>query len=296
MRSSRYAVLLVCVAWPAGLALSQNGPPPVAPTAPPQPTAPQPTVPTPAPPTQPAAPIDAWGGMNAGGLAPPPPLGSTAPPQPPPAEDPLATPSDDKEEDSGRGLSWFWIEAQGGFEHLGLKTFDVDEQNLSVGLVPTEASGGVLSAGLGAQIVFLTLGVRARMAFFDAWQVGRVGGEVGFKILLGIFEPRFDLGAGYAALGNFDGVVAESVSIRGFYARAGAGLDLYPVEVLALGVHASFDFMGLTRPGLDPAQIQAIQEDPDIGDLPAAREQALAVEGSAFGAALAIQGTVGLHF
>jgi hypothetical protein len=234
--------------------------------------------------------------MNAGGLAPPPPLGSTAPPQPPPREDPLTTTTDDKESDSGRGLSWFWIEAQGGFEHLGLQTFNVDEENFSVGLVPTEASGGVLSAGIGAQIVFLTLGARARMAFFDAWQVGRIGGEVGFKIPLGIFEPRFDLGAGYAALGSFDGVVAETVAIRGFYARAGAGLDLYPVEVVALGVHASFDFMGLTRPGLDPAKIAEIQADPDIGDLPAAREQALALDGSGYGAALAIQGTVGLHF
>lgn len=204
--------------------------------------------------------------------------------------------TEDKESDSGRGLSWFWIEAQGGFEHLGLQTFNVDEENFSVGLVETEASGGVLSAGIGAQIVFLTLGVRGRLGFFDAWQVGRIGGELGFKIPIGIFEPRFDLGAGYAALGNFDGLIAETVTIRGFYARAGAGLDIYPASVIAIGAHASFDFMGLTRPELDPAKIAEIQQDPDVGDLPEAQEQALALEGSGYGAAFAIQGTVGLHF
>lgn len=54
--------------------------------------------------------------------------------------------------------------------------------------------------------------------------------------------------------------------------------------------------MGLTRPGLDPAQIQEIQQDPDIGDLPAAREQLLALEGSGYGASFALEGSVGLHF
>lgn len=233
--------------------------------------------------------------MQAGGLAPPPPLNSTQQPAEQPSlltsEDP-----DDKDEDSGRGLSWFWIEAQGGFEHLGLQTFNLDEENFSVGLVETEASGGVISAGIGAQIIFLTIGVRGRLGFFDAWQAGRIGGEVGFRIPIGIFEPRFDLGAGYAALGNFDGVVAENVDIHGFYARAGAGLDIYPASVISIGAHASFDFMGLTRPGLDPQKIADIQQDPDVGDLPEAREQALALDGSGYGAAFAIQGTVGLHF
>lgn len=237
--------------------------------------------------------------MNAGGVAPPPPLSG---PQPQNPQTPLPPPNVDddldegKKKDSGRGLSWFWLEAQGGFEHVGLQTFNIDEQNFSVGLVETEASGGVISAGIGAQIVFLTLGVRGRMGFFDAWQIGRIGGELGFKIPIGFVEPRFNLGAGYAALGNFDGVVAENVDIRGFYARAGAGVDFYPVKFLALGAEASFDFMGLARPGLDPSKIAAIQQDPSIGDLSTAQEQALALEGSGYGATFAIQGTAGLHF
>ncbi|MBL8739844.1 MAG: hypothetical protein JNK04_02085 [Myxococcales bacterium] len=246
-------------------------------------------------PSQPGQP-DPWGGISSGGVAPPPPLGS----QKPPTDPPPSTIDDDldesKEKDSGRGPSWFWIEAQGGYEHVGLHTFNVDETALTAGLVETESNGGVISAGLGAQIFFLTIGARGRMGFFEAWQIGRIGGELGIRIPIGFVEPRFDLGAGYAALGSFDGVVAETVDIRGFYARAGAGVDFFPVNVLSIGAQATFDFMGLTRPGLDPTQIQAIADSPDTKDLSAAERQALALEGSGYGASFAIQGTIGLHF
>jgi len=292
MRSLRSATAIAAlISLFPGTTFAQGAPPAEQPATPPtQPGA----APTFAPGTtgQP----DPWGGMNAGGLAPPAPL--TA--QRPPADPPPSTIQDDldesKEEDSGRGPSWFWIEAQGGYEHVGLNTFNVDDQALAVGLVETESNGGAISAGLGAQIFFLTIGARGRMGFFEAWQIGRVGGEIGFRIPIGFVEPRFDLGAGYAALGNFDGVVAENIAMRGFYARAGAGVDFFPVNVLSIGGHASFDFMGLTRPALGPQQIDAVlADDPDVGDLPAKRK-ALALDGSGYGASFAIQGTIGLHF
>jgi hypothetical protein len=49
--------------------------------------------------------------------------------------------------------------------------------------VETESNGGVMSAGIGAQIVFLTLGARARLSFFEEWQMGRVGGELGLDTI-----------------------------------------------------------------------------------------------------------------
>ncbi len=296
-RPPRLAAVLLLLIVPA-IAIAQAPPAPPAPGPPPAvgSAAPSASAPTFAP-SAPGQP-DPWGGMNAGGLAPPPPLGAQKPPDRPATS--LTTVEDDldesKKEDGKRGPSWFWIEAEGGFEHVGLKTFNVDEQALSVGLVETESSGGVIGAGIGAQLIFLTLGVRGRMGFFEAWQIGRIGGEIGFRIPLGFLEPRFDLGAGYAALGSFDGVIAETVDIRGFYARAGAGLDLYPVDVLSIGAHATFDFMGLTRPGLDPQQIAQLSEDPQVGDLSQAEQQALALEGSGYGATFAIMGSIGLHF
>lgn len=258
----------------------------------------------PAPATQPPATPqpDPWGGMNAGGLAPPAPL--TQPPQGQPVEgkpQPQPPPTtlsgeldESKEKDSGRGVSWFWIEAQGGYEHVGLQTFHVGGGDVSAGFTDTTANGGVVGAGLGGQIIFLTLGVRGRLGFFPEWQMARIGGEVGFKIPVGFVEPRFDIGAGYAALTNFDDSVPEAVGINGFYVRAGAGVDFYPVELLALGVVASFDFMGLSRAGLSPEEIAQLRTSrPDLSD---AQATALAAEGTGYGAGFALQGNVGLHF
>lgn len=233
--------------------------------------------------------------MEAGGLTPPAPLGSPSqnPPVPPvPSSDIEDDLDDSKESDSGRGLTWFWVEAQGGFEHVGLQTFNVDESEFSASFVETSSSGGAISAGIGARLLFITLGARGRMGFFDAWQIGRIGGELGFRIPIGIFEPRFDLGAGYAALGNFDNLIPQSLDITGFYARASAGLDIYPVDVLSLGAAASFDFMGLTRPGVSPSDLQTLRAS---GDISPGQADLLGVEGSGYGSTFAIMGTIGLH-
>lgn len=287
MRSS--AILLAVILSCSAGAASAQGTPPATP-------------PAPAPPAPPPAGAQPWGDLSSGGLTPPAPLAPTQPtrgsgtavPVPPPdIGDDL---DDSKEDDAGRGLSWFWLEAEGGFEHIGLQTFNVDEAALSAGFVETEASGGAVSAGLGAQLVFLTIGARGRMGLFDAWQIGRVGGELGLRIPVGFVEPRFDIGAGYAALGQFDGVVAEEISIEGFYVRGGAGVDFYPVDILALGLHATFDFMGLTRPGLDPERIEELRGDPQAGSIDDAQAELLALEGSGYGAGFALQGSIGLHF
>jgi hypothetical protein len=202
---------------------SQPGAQPQPYGAQPQPHGAQPTQP---PPTSGAPPATGYDpSLSAGGLAPPAPLENTGPaPEDRELEDELER---SRDEDSGRGLSWFWVEAQGGYEHVGLRTFDVDEQALTAGFVDTTANGGFVAAGLGARLIFLTLGARARLGLFDPWQLGRVGGEIGLRIPLGPIEPRFDLGVGYAALGNLDGTAGRALSIDGYYARAGAGLDFY---------------------------------------------------------------------
>lgn len=229
--------------------------------------------------------------LSAGGLAPPPPLENTGPaPEDRELEDELER---SRDEDSGRGLSWFWIEAQGGYEHVGLRTFDVDEQALTAGFVDTSANGGFVSAGLGARLIFLTLGARARLGLFDQWQLGRVGGEIGLRIPLGPVEPRFDLGVGYAALGNLDSSAGRALSIDGLYARAGAGLDFYLGKYVSIGGQATFDFMALTRPGLSPSEIADLQTS---GDVDAGRAELLAAEGSGYGSTFGLAATLGLHF
>ena len=252
------------------------------------------------PPTSPPA---DWGGLNSGGLAPPAPLtpGSTQTPAPNPSQSPPSrTPpanndfradlDKSKDKDSGRGLSWFWVDAYGGFEHAGLQTFNKSEKEFSAGLVPTTASGGVIGAGIGAQIFFVTLGVRGRMGFFDAWQIGRIGGEVGFRFPLGRLEPHFDVGGGYAGLANLD---LENVSIKGGYARANAGLDIYPVKVLSIGPEASFDFLGTSRSAVGAADLATLRaKNPQVTDAQAAL---LSKSGTGLGATFAIVGVIGIH-
>ncbi len=247
--------------------------------------------------SQPAQPQpNPWGSMGSGGIAPPPPLQNGQPN--PPNGQPPNTGFDQnldksKDKDSGRGLSWFWVDAYGGFEHLGLQSFNTGAKELSAGLIETTGSGGVIGAGIGAQIFFFTIGVRGRMGFFKPWQVGRVGPEVGFRFPLGRFEPHVEVGGGYAALANFDPTVPSAVAIKGGYARASAGLDVYPVKVLSLGAEASFDFLGLSRSALTPAEIvTARSQNTSITD---AQSALLATKGSGFGASFALVGVIGVH-
>jgi hypothetical protein len=245
--------------------------------------------------------------MQTGGLAPPPPMqaGGLAPPAPmstPPGA-PGASPTEQqldkaKEEDSGRGLTWVWLDVQGGFEHVGLQTFNVDEQNFTAGFVPTTANGGVVAPGLGLRLLFLTIGARGRLGFFDSWQLFSVGPELGLHFPLGNFEPHIDLSGGYTALGSFQGAVTganDAISIRGFFARIGGGLDYYVTPAVSLGASVSWELLGLTRPGVDAGTISSIQAS-STSDPAKARAQALSVEGTSYGSALAITAGVGLHF
>jgi hypothetical protein len=232
-----------------------------------------------------------YGNMQAGGLAPPPPMAEAN------AHSDTEQQLDEaKRQDAKRGLSWFWIDASGGFEHVGLTTFSADAALQGGGLVPTDASGGVISAGLGLRLVFLTIGARANLGLFSPWQLFTIGGEVGFHFPLGRIEPHFDFGFGYAGIGNVGGALSMTpgaVSIRGFDARVGGGLDYYVAKHFSIGLSGSFELLGLTRPGVDASTIQTIQMHTNLSATAAA---ALKLDGSSYGSAFAFTGVAGLHF
>ncbi len=244
----------------------------------------------------------AQGDMTAGGLAPPPPLPAESAPAPSSSTEQQLDSSAQK--DSGRGLSWFYLEAEGGYSHVGLQTFNVDEQNFSAGFLATASNGGFAGVGVGARLFFLTLGVRGRVGFYDAWDIFSVGAELGFKIPLGNLEPHLEVGGGYTALGSFKDAVQQGayqqaldqISIAGFYARASGGLDYYIVPAFSIGARASFEVLGLTRPGLDPSQITQIKSNPSLNDLQRKQADLLALEGSSYGASGSLSAVVGLHF
>jgi hypothetical protein len=204
-----------------------------------------------------------------------------------------------EEEDSGRGLSWFWLELEGGYEYVGLETFTASVETLSAGFEHSSASGGFIGAGLGAQLFFIRLGPRGRVGFFKEWQCFSLDGELGFRIPLGIFEPHIELDAGYSALGSLPGVLsstAGSVNIDGFNVRIGGGLDIFPSKYFSVGANFSWEVMGLTRPGVDPSVISNLQSNPDATDAQKAKADLLAANGSGYGQAITLGARVGLHF
>lgn len=248
--------------------------------------------------TQPASPYDP--SMQAGGLTPPPPMDPSAPkPLSKPPEGTEVNLDEAKKKDSGRGLSFVWLGGEGGFQYVDLQTFNVDETNFTAGFIETVEKGGVAGGGLGVQLLFFTIGARGRVGFFKDWQLFSVGGELGFRIPIGKWEPHVDLGGGYAALGNARGAIegaADAISIRGFYVRAGAGLDYFILSRLSLGIAASADFMGMTRPGVSLSEISKIKSNPATTDLQRASADLLALEGSGYGLSIAATGVLGVHF
>lgn len=273
------------------------------PSVSPPPTAPPPTSPPPAEP--PPSPYDP--SMQAGGLKPPPPMDpKQTQEEPKPADQTQDHLDKSKEKDSGRGLSFVWLNVEGGYQTVGLQTFNIDEQNFTAGFIEQSANGPVIGAGVGARLLFITVGARGRLGLLNNWQFFTVGGEVGFHIPIGRLEPRFSLGGGYAAVGSFDQVVTGGVqpdiSIRGFYARAGGGMDYFITNIFSIGASVSWEFTALTRPGFDPTKLADLQNDianiqsADIRMAQQKQAELLAFEGSGYGSAFTVTGVLGLHF
>jgi hypothetical protein len=281
------------VAAPAATAAAQWTAPTASTQAAPQPslypygtTAPPGTTPPPNP----------YGSMQAGGLSPPPPL----PVSPPQGTGQTAEQLDQaKKRDAGRGLEWVWLNVEGGFSHVGLRTFNVRDDAFTAGFVDTTASGGQIGAGLGARLLFFTFGVRGRLGFYSPYRIFSVGPEAGLHIPVGKLDPHVDLGGGYVTFAGIDDAHTHAdspLALRGFYLRVGSGLDYYLLPLLSLGLNASFDLLGLTRPALAKGALDKLKASPGLSDADRAAADKLAAEESSFGAAVVLTGTAGLHF
>ncbi len=280
-----------------------NPPPGSAPTAPttsawPPASSNAPPGSPPTPGTAPTGPPTPYGRpVTAGGLHAPPPLDPNDPAQGN-AGNTAQHLDESEQDDSERGNTWFWFDIEGGFQHVGLETFNAEEKSLTTGFESNKGSGGFIGTGLGARLVYVTIGPRLRVGFFPEWHMFSIGGEVGLRFPLGRLEPFGFLGAGYTMLGNLSGdlhSVPDSIAIRGFNLRAGAGLDFFPIKWLSVGGGFSWELLGLYRPGVDAttlAKIEALATTPTAK----ARAQELAEDGSGYGTGVTIAARVGLHF
>jgi hypothetical protein len=236
-------------------------------------------------------------GLESGGLTPPSGPVQTEPIVPPtPTEQELA---EADREDSGRGLEFFWLNGEIGFEHLGMQTFKANDL-VDADVVKTTHTGLAFGAGLGVRLVFITLGARFRLANFEIGQLWTLNAELGLRIPLGDLEPYFTFGGGYASLGSFggdnigDNFNDAGVEIRGYNVRGGFGMDYYLSDAFSIGANLTGELLGLTRPGVDPSKLQASGS--ASGDPNQLKSEVYATDGSGIGAAVTGTAVVGLHF
>jgi hypothetical protein len=231
------------------------------------------------------------GGLQAGGLAPPPPMRQDQNPGSQQTEQQLEKA---EQEDSGRGLEFLWLNGEVGYEHLGLQTFKANNL-VDAGIVKTTQNGLVYGGGIGARLVFITLGARFRLANFSEFQMWTLDGELGLRIPLGDLEPYFTFAGGYASMGSFDSANIgqdfnkAGVSITGYNLRAGFGLDYYLSPAFSLGANLTGEMLVLSRPGVDPSKLQSSGASASTQDIYKA-------DGSSIGAAATLTAVAGLHF
>ena len=234
-------------------------------------------------------PSPAGSNLQAGGLKPPEAVQSEASTAPTQTEAKL---DQADKEDSGRGLSFAWLNLELGPEYVGLQALKAD--NLVDGtLVEAKGAGMGYGAGIGARLLAFTVGARFRFGNFSDWQLWTLGAEAGMHIPLGRIEPYFSLGAGYASLGGIKPTGAASSlnpSAHGLDLRGSAGLDVFLSNTFSIGANLSGDLLFLGRSAQAP------------GPLPApgspAEEHAIDVyskDGSGIGAGGMLSLVLGLH-
>jgi len=256
---------------------------------PPPPPSDQPQQP---PPQQEAAPPQ-------GNLAPPPPSSSN----PPPSTGTEQKLDESKQEDSGRGLEFLYLNAQGGYAYDALQS--INSSNFQ--MQNTDIGGPMVGAEAGIRLLFFTLGARFRYEMlqpFNFWQLNLVAG---FHIQAGKWDPYVSVHGGYSAIGNVDKSnvattitgalpsgyssqdIANGMSTRGGNVGIDFGADYYLVRFLSIGVDATFELLFLHRDALFDS-IPALKNDPTLQGNPYYSQS-----GDAAGMGVVVSAHLGIH-
>ena len=223
--------------------------------------------------------------LQAGGLKPPPALPTNpAGTEPSPTE---ATLDRADKEDSGRGLSFVWLNADVGPEYLGLQTLKA-KSLLAGSPLHTKDLGMTYGAGLGVRLLVFTLGARFRFGNFPDWQTWTLNAEGGMHIPLGRVEPYVTFGGGYASLAAYNKDKLAGVPLaaaHGFNVRAGAGVDWYLTNTFSVGGNLTGEMLYLSRGLAAPATFGS-----DFA------RSYRAESGSGIGLGATLSAVLGLHF
>jgi hypothetical protein len=198
-----------------------------------------------------------------------------------------------------------WFDAEAGVANANLNTFTEDFNAFSVGFLPRSGVGPTAGAAMGLRFVFLTIGIRGRVASFEdtapsrnvgGWSMSSLDGEVGVRVPLHRLEPYVTLASGYTTLGGFSDAVSglrNGLNVNGFNARLGFGVDYFVSRYISIGGNLTGELLILTRPGVPVRDIAAI---PETQTLEQGAARFLEANGSSYGSALALTGGIKAHF
>ncbi len=204
---------------------------------------------------------------------------------------------EDEAPEEAFGDEWLWIDARGGYQFVDLLTFENGHEVYDNSLLGESTGGPAASFGVGARLVFVTLGPRLRFARMIAgerdFSLWSLDAELGFRVPLGRFEPHLTLAGGYSGAGDLEDVlddIGKTYSASGLNVRTGLGLDVFVTEMVSLGADVSGEVLMLSRKDVPLNEVFAAYGDQSI------RQEVREVDGTSTGASVTVLAGVGLHF
>jgi hypothetical protein len=149
--------------------------------------------------------------------------------------------------DSGRGLEYFWLSGDVGFSAFDIAAGARDR--VLPGLAESGA-GVAYGGGLGARLLYFSLGGRFRTINLPDYDVWTLGLELGIRFPLGALEPYTRFSVGYLGLlrGQTNGI---PLSVSGFSGRVAGGADYYFSDSFSLGLELAFDCAAVSRAAVE---------------------------------------------
>lgn len=177
---------------------------------------------------------------------------ATPPPAPPPVRtEPTPRPPPEEEEGDGRSADVFWLEVGGGYAYADLIQFSQD--NFIPGAQELKGSGFMGTIAAGFKIYIITIGARASLSSFSDFDLGTAVLDVALRLPVPLVEPYARVGFGYGWVGaaNYTEPSNSDTSVFGLVGEAGAGVDIYLGEFVAIGAGFDLAFLNLTRQRVD---------------------------------------------
>ncbi len=186
------------------------------------------------------------------------------------------------EQDSGRGLEFFWMSGNIGYQYMSLA--GISNASLLPAGDSSQGGGAAFGGGAGIRLIYFTGGVAMRSAALGSFNLWSLVAELGLRVPLGMFEPYGTFSAGYIGVGDVETkTISKSIGgIHGMNLQLAAGLDFYLSDTFSIGTRWGGDLLFLSR----KADASLCEGEPDC---------VFAQDGSSLGGGTVVSFLVGLH-